>query len=905
MPLRKCREWGSRIVSLAPVFLFAGLAAPALGQTQSSVHVVSIANENLAHPVYSAGRVNLIIEKAPLEDVLKELMLAGAPLVYPSHLVAGNQLVSCPCSDVSLATALDRMLRGTKISYQQLQATGQIALLPAPEPTPAKPAVGVVQGRVTAAETGEGLSAVAVGLRGSKFGVQTGSDGSYRIAGVPAGSYIITAQRIGYGSQSRTVTVTADQVSAVDFALAVEVLQLDQLTVTTGTVMPTQLRKLPNTIAVITEDEIAQFQANNVAEIFRLAVPGAIFSDEGAGTQTYGSFSVRGVSTLSGSASNLKIYVDGVEVSDPAYIVNLDMGTVERIEVLRGPQASTIYGTGSTSGVIQIFTKKGQRGSGWRPELSGQFALHTVESPYVGGTPLGQKYGLTVRGGGEHIGYNASVNLNNQPEWIELFKDQATSFFGGTNFDYGKFSGGITLQLKKLQMQNYWNPLYRQMYREIGVAYAAPNKASDHSYQTYGLNLSYAAAPNWRHNLTAGTNSFVNEIYDRTPGADTLYAMSWRNTRRWSAAYNTALQVALGQDLGSTFTFGADYTDYTMPYFSGRVKDRTNYDKGDIDQKNSQSINYGFFGQTQVDFREILFLTAGLRADRNPDGAKDDFTWSPRLGLSAVRDLGVLTAKARVAWGQSVVLPTESQITGMTAPTYEYLPNPDLKAMVQRGYELGADLYYGNRASLSMTYFDQNPLNLIEAVNLGANAEGLTTYQYQNLYRIQNRGWELEGMVQPVEQLNLTVTYGSAKSTALELGSTYVGDLKVGQTIPGRPSYNLSGRITFTPFRGTVLTAAGFHYGGWEAADFYGYLKDLYGSIYAGIPMPAKKYPVDYLIDYPGYSKFNVGLTQVLTNQLTGYLQVNNVGNSAAFERLNMIFSRPRDFTFGLRFQGL
>jgi len=57
------------------------------------------------------------------------------------------------------------------------------------------------------------------------------------------------------------------------------------------------------------------------------------------------------------------IYVDGVRISDRAFMETLDPGTVDRIEIVKGGAAEDIFGPQATGGVIQIFLKK-ETGSG-------------------------------------------------------------------------------------------------------------------------------------------------------------------------------------------------------------------------------------------------------------------------------------------------------------------------------------------------------------------------------------------------------------------------------------------------------------------------------------------------------------------------------------------------------------
>ena len=66
------------------------------------------------------------------------------------------------------------------------------------------------------------------------------------------------------------------------------------------------------------------------------------------------------------------ILIDGVAVSTSNFLngtgnyssrlSDIDLSNVDRIEVVQGAAAATIYGAQGANGVIQIFTKKGTKG---------------------------------------------------------------------------------------------------------------------------------------------------------------------------------------------------------------------------------------------------------------------------------------------------------------------------------------------------------------------------------------------------------------------------------------------------------------------------------------------------------------------------------------------------------------
>jgi TonB-dependent SusC/RagA subfamily outer membrane receptor len=56
--------------------------------------------------------------------------------------------------------------------------------------------------------------------------------------------------------------------------------------------------------------------------------------------------------------------------NNPSPLASLNPNDIERIEIIKGPAASTLYGTEASNGVIQVFTKRGQaRAPQWTMEL--------------------------------------------------------------------------------------------------------------------------------------------------------------------------------------------------------------------------------------------------------------------------------------------------------------------------------------------------------------------------------------------------------------------------------------------------------------------------------------------------------------------------------------------------------
>ena len=72
-------------------------------------------------------------------------------------------------------------------------------------------------------------------------------------------------------------------------------------------------------------------------------------------------FFIRGVTTFGYKKSPL-ILIDGIEARATSFN-SIDVNIIERVEVVQGAAAASLYGAQGANGVIQIFSKKGKRGA--------------------------------------------------------------------------------------------------------------------------------------------------------------------------------------------------------------------------------------------------------------------------------------------------------------------------------------------------------------------------------------------------------------------------------------------------------------------------------------------------------------------------------------------------------------
>jgi hypothetical protein len=439
-------------------------------------------------------RLSLDLEDAGRGEALDAISKAsGLRLVYANGVSLGEGRVRLKADQITVAAALTEVLLDAGVDV--LLARSGDAVLVKRIALQAL-AVGSIVGRVTDAKTQTALGGATVVVEGTRHSATTGNDGRYHIAPLAPGQYTVRARYIGYSPGSASVTVGADQEATADFSLEKSVQRLDEV-VTTGTVVPTEVKALPTPISVITADDIQRQNLQRVDQVFRGEVPGAIAWDQGP-LDYYSTVSVRGASTL-GSSPSVKTFIDGVEVADPSSIATIDPNSVDRIEVTRGPQASTLYGAGALSGVMQIFTKKGRLGL-TRPEVAAKLSAGGIGGFEGQSTAFQTDNALSLSGGGEKTSYNLGGSYRHLGEWLPVYNSTDWGVSTGGQTTQGPFtlSGSARYADKRLDWP--WDTRF-QAY----TVYSKPFYQTDRlQQQTYGVTASLQATRTWQHTLTLG-----------------------------------------------------------------------------------------------------------------------------------------------------------------------------------------------------------------------------------------------------------------------------------------------------------------------------------------------------------------------------------------------------------------
>ena len=314
-----------------------------------------------------------------------------------------------------------------------------------------------VTGRVVDQSTQRPLAEAQVNIAGTNRGTTTNAQGVFTITNVPTGSVEVRASRYGYQQGTQRITAAAGQTATVTFALSQAVVELGGLIVT-ATGQEQRVREVGNAVTKIELQEVELAPVQNFSQLLQGRAPGVTIIQNSGTVGAASRIRIRGASSVSLSGTPLMI-VDGVRVNNDTEATGLFTGgqsvsriddlnpeDIESVEILKGPAASALYGTAAANGVIQITTKRGQRGSARIRGFAQRTSLETLRSQvptnYLarGRNAAGARVNCDVlsRASGSCVGMPDSVY-----EYSPLFEQRDSPLRDGQLDKYGaSISGG-------------------------------------------------------------------------------------------------------------------------------------------------------------------------------------------------------------------------------------------------------------------------------------------------------------------------------------------------------------------------------------------------------------------------------------------------------------------------------
>ncbi|WP_208646430.1 TonB-dependent receptor domain-containing protein [Mesorhizobium waimense] len=550
----------------------------------------------------------------------------------------------------------------------------------------------------------------------------------------------------------------------------------------------------PQAVTVLNQEDIDREQAETTGGLFK-SVPGVTMVGS---ERVFGeAFNIRGIGSTENSAdgSRIIVNVDGAQKFYEQYRMGSffsDPELYKKVEVLRGPASSTLYGSGALGGVINFVTKDA---SDFLKE--GKDNALRLKSSYEtnGNGLLGSA--IYARRLNDNMEFLATGNYRTSDE-ITLGND--TKLVGS---DFKAWSGLVkgtarfgdnSEQTVRLSYQRWDSDADDQAYAQTGTQavfgtvdrhvidstaiLSYENPVSDNPWLDVKASISYSdTAVEQRNGTLGGFSNIINADY---------------GYRTWQANLQNTSEFT-GESYQNFLTYGLQASHQDRVGVSQLVTgtgDAINTHPEGTDNK------LGAFVQNEYVWNERLTLIAGMRGDfvwRQPGEAAEslgnavdvnDQAWSPKIAaLYKLNDnFGVFGSIAHTER-----LPTLDELY-----TWSKGISLDLKKEKSNNYEAGFTisgndiLQEGDALSLKTTGFYNDLKDLIQTT-----ATGATSYFY-NVGKARIYGVEVEGAYDS-DYVFANLAYTGVKGENLVPGSTYGNPLT---TIPSHKIvFSLGGRL--------------------------------------------------------------------------------------------------------------
>ena len=272
----------------------------------------------------------------------------------------------------------------------------------------------------------EPLSFASIYLKEIKKGAQTDENGKYEITNIEAGSYTIIASYMGYQTERRTIIITADNKSQINFNLKEDANNLEEVVVS-GTMKAVSRMETPVPVEVYTPAFLKKNPTSNIFE--------ALQNVNGVRPQLNCSICNTGDIHINGlDGPYTMVTIDGMPIVSSLSTVyglsGIPNSLIERVEVVKGP-ASSLYGSEAVGGLINIITKKPLNAPLFSADIFSTSWLETnVDLGFK--SAIGKK--ATTLVGINYYNFNEKID-NNNDNFTDVTLQERISLFNKWSFD--------------------------------------------------------------------------------------------------------------------------------------------------------------------------------------------------------------------------------------------------------------------------------------------------------------------------------------------------------------------------------------------------------------------------------------------------------------------------------------
>jgi iron complex outermembrane receptor protein len=585
-----------------------------------------------------------------------------------------------------------------------------------------------------------------------------------------------------------------------------DTIKLDAVIISANRI-PIVLKNTPGAISLVTPKTLSAMPKTIGAEEALRLVPGVRIDNQHNGERIHMSIRGQGILTERG-IRGVAVLFDGIPINDPSGfapdLYDVDWGTIEKIEVLRGPSAG-LYGSSGAAGILNITTK-----NGGDKTLGGAFNQGFGSNGFY-------KTNIQLYGSQNTIDYRISYSREGGNGYRDHQAFWSNKLYEKLGF---KLSNKISI-IQILSHTDYFhqNPEGLNLEQLDNPKQANPDACPFNEYQktnrtTFGLtgvyeinekqNIEvYAFYRSWDYKETSNKCAEYRDYTD--PGA--------------GLQYNLNLQTG---KLIHHFGLGADFKWQNINMY--KLQSAANQQRVEsTDETNIETdslLANQIINQKSTGLFAIYKLTLGklniignLRYDdiRNElidkmmwiDTAKTDMNFSQtsfRLGAS-YNFSDAITVFANYSQG---FMPPSTEELAANPVGYSGF-NTHLIPATSDCYEIGARGYIGQKIYYDVTGFAMNTEN--DFFRFKQSGRGNQEVFYGNAGNSRRYGIETFLSVDIVKSLNLQLayTYSDFKYTSAETDPVYTDTNyvlttppKAGQYLPNSPKHQLYAELRYT-----------------------------------------------------------------------------------------------------------
>ncbi|TCP90003.1 vitamin B12 transporter [Sphingomonas sp. PP-CE-1A-559] len=506
--------------------------------------------------------------------------------------------------------------------------------------------------------------------------------------------------------------------------------------VVTATRAAQPLSEIGQAVTVIDRAEIERRQTTIVSDLLA-TTPGVTVTRNGTvGALT--SVRIRGA-----EADQTLVVIDGVRVNDPSStgggfnFGNLLSSSVERIEVLRGPN-SVPWGSQAIGGVVNIITAAPTEGVQARANAEYGYADSVFASAGVSGKSGPVSGSLTG-------GYLRTDGISSAASGTER---DGYRQYGATGRVGVEFAPGIGLDLRgyfadsKVDIDDGFDP------KTFVVADSLAYGTTQELYGYAGLHANLADGR--FNNRVAFTIADINRDNYAQPGGDVTF---------------------LGRGRSERYEYQGDFRPLDqVRVVAGVERENSRFNDGSTFAHTGITSVYG---QLIVKPLNVLTVTGGVRNDDH-----DDFGSHTTFGANAALALRTGTT-VRASYGEGFKAPTLYQL-------FSEYGNGFLAPETARNFDIGVEqAFLGNRARVGVTYFSRRTRNQIdfrdcsptELETPNSICANRPFGVYDNVARAEADGVEFTLALRPVDALTLTANYSYIDTENRSIGNNFGNDL--------------------------------------------------------------------------------------------------------------------------------